>query len=76
MEIKGKQYESKISKRVKKLANVDTFNLWNAFKNGMKKACREVCEKKKGKRNHGDTWWWNEEVNKPVIQKKESKKCA
>ena len=42
----------------------------NTFKNGMLQACDEVCGKKKGTKNHGDTWWWNEEVKKATQRKK------
>ena len=36
----------------------------------MLQACDEVCGKKKGRKNHGDTWWWNEEVKEATQQKK------
>ena len=26
--------------------------------------------KEEGRKNHGDTWWWNEEVRKAIQQKK------
>ena len=45
----------KFQERVKK--SVDAPNPWNTFKNGMLQACDEVCGKKKGRRNHGNTWW-------------------
>ena len=32
------------------------------FKNGILKACDEICEKKNGKRNHKDTGLWNEKM--------------
>ena len=37
-------------------------------------ACDEVCGKKRGKRNKGDTWWWNKEVKEAVSRKKEAHK--
>ena len=36
----------------------------------MLQACDEVCGKKKGSRNHWDTWLWNEEVKEAIQQKK------
>ena len=36
----------------------------------MLQACDEVCGKTKGWRNHGNTWWWNEEVKEAIQQKK------
>ena len=35
----------------------------------MLQACDEVCGKKKGRKNHGDTWWWNGEVKEAIQQK-------
>ena len=52
--------------RVKESVDVDAPNLWNTFKNRMLQACDEACGKKKGRRNHGDTWWWNEEIKKTI----------
>ena len=53
--------------RVKEyLVDVDAPNLWNTFKNRMLQACDEGCGKKKGRRNRGDTWWWNEEIKKAI----------
>ena len=37
----------------------------------MLKACDEVCVKKKGRRDQGDTWWWNEDVKKAIARKKD-----
>ena len=36
----------------------------------MLQACDKVCGKKKGRKSHGDTWWWNEEVKEAIQQKK------
>ena len=40
----------------------------------MLQTCDEVCGKKKGRRNHGDTRWWNEEVKEAMQQKKVANK--
>ena len=61
--------KARFQERVKKLVDVDAPNLWNTFKNSMLQACDEVCEKKKRRKNHGDTWW-NEEVKKAIQQKR------
>ena len=37
----------------------------------MLKACDEVCRKKKGRRDQGDTWWWNEDVKEEIARKKD-----
>ena len=31
-----------------------------------------MCGNKRGRRNKGDTWWWNEEVKEAVSRKKEA----
>ena len=36
----------------------------------MLQTCDEVCGKKKGRKNYGDTWWWTEEVKEAIQQKK------
>ena len=36
----------------------------------MLQPCDEVCGKKRGRKNHGDTWWWDEEVKEAIQQKK------
>ena len=36
----------------------------------MLQACDEVCGKKKGRKNHKDTWWWNEKMKEEIQQKK------
>ena len=45
-------------------------NLWRHFKDGITKACDEVCGKKRWRRSNRDTWWWNEEVKETVSIKK------
>ena len=44
------------------------------FKEGVLKACDEVCGKKKGKRDQGNTWWWNEDVMEVIVRKKDAHK--
>lgn len=49
--------------------------MWKCFKEGVLKACDEVCgKKKKGRRHQGDTWWWNEDVKKAIARKKDAQK--
>ena len=50
-------------------------NLWGHFKDGILKACDEVCGKKRGRRSKGDTWWWNEEV-KEAASMKNTRRCV
>ena len=66
-----KRYEEKVIK----LVDVGAPNLWGVFKNGVSKACDEVCGKKRGRKNTGNTWWWNEEEKDAVSRKKEAHKA-
>ena len=38
------------------------------------KACDRVCGKKKGRRDQGDTWRWNEDVKEAIARKKDAHK--
>ena len=39
------------------------------FKEGVLKACPEEYGKKKGRRDQGDTCWWNEDVKEAMGRK-------
>ena len=65
-----KRFEEKVTKKV----DVGAPNLWGQFKDGVLKACDELCGKKRG-RSKGDTWWWNEEVKVAASRKKEAHKA-
>ena len=65
---------TKFQERVKGLIDVDAPNLWSTFKNSIQQACDEVCGKKKGRKNHGDTWSWNEDVKEAIQLKKVANK--
>ena len=56
-------------KRVKELVSTDAPDLWKTFKDGVLKACDEVCGKK-SRRDRGDMCWWNEEVKDTITRKK------
>ena len=40
----------------------------------MLKAFDEVCGKTKGRRDQGDTWWWNKDVKEAIARKKDAHK--
>ena len=40
----------------------------------MLKACDDVCGKKKGRRDQGDTLWWNEDKKEAIARKKDANK--
>ena len=60
----------RFEKRVKELVSTDAPDLWKTFKDGVLKACGELCGKKKSRRDQGDMWWWKEEVKDTITKKK------
>ena len=44
----------RFEKRVKELVSTDAPDLWKTLKDGVLKACDEVCGKKKSSRDRGD----------------------
>ena len=44
-------------------------DLWESYKNGVLKACDDLCGKTKGRRDQGNTWWWNEQVKEAIDRK-------
>ena len=64
------QTRVRFEKRVKELVSTDAPDLWKTFRNGVLKACNELCGKKKSRRDQGDMWWWNEEVKDTITRKK------
>ena len=66
--LKEEDTRARFEGRVGELEITDALDLWKCFKEGVLKACDEVCGKKNGRRDQGDTWWWNEDV-KEVMQK-------
>ena len=64
------QTRVRFEKRVKELVSTDAPDLWKPFRDGVLKACDELCGKKKSRRDQGDMWWWNEEVKDTITRKK------
>ena len=52
---KDNETRTTFEERVSELVSVDAPDLWGSFKNGLIKACDEVCGKKTGRRDRGDT---------------------
>ena len=68
--LKEEDTRARFKGRVRELVSDDAQDVWRNFKEGVLKACDEVCGKKKGRRDRGDTWWWNEEVKEAIADKK------
>ena len=68
--LKDKETRRRFEERVGELVDVNAPDLWESFKDGVLKACDEVCGRKRGRRDRGDAWWWNEEVKDAIARKK------
>jgi hypothetical protein len=68
--LKEEETRARFEEKVGELVSLDAPDLWSCFKEGALKACDEVCGKKKGRRDRGDTWWWNPEVKEAIARKK------
>ena len=64
------QTRVRFEKRVKELVSTDAPDLWKTCRDGVLKACDELCGKKKSRRDQGDMWWWNEEAKDTITRKK------
>ena len=53
--LKEEDTRARFEGRVGELVSTDAPDLWKCFKEGVLKACNEVCGKKKGRRDQGDT---------------------
>ena len=69
MEAAGKR---EFERRVVELVDAKVVDLWESYKNGVLKACDDLCGKTKGRRDQGNTWWWNEQVKEAIDRKKKA----
>ena len=50
----------------------DDINMWEKMATNIRKVASEVCRVTEGSGGEAkDTWWWNEEVQKAIKEKKE-----
>ena len=52
----------------------DKHDLWGSFKEGVLKACDEVCGYKKNMTYNINMWWWNSGAKDEIKKKKEAYK--
>ena len=77
MKIKKKQTREKFKDKMKELVNTEAKDLWSLFSDGVLEACKELCGRRKQKRERGSTWWWNEEVQEAIKRKRTRlERCA
>ena len=69
--LKEKEIKEKFE-RIRKLVDIASKDLWGSYKNGVLKACDELCGKTKARGNRGNTWWWNEKVKDAIDRKKKA----
>ncbi|XP_067056003.1 uncharacterized protein [Acropora muricata] len=72
--LKENDTRARFEQRVGKLVSADAPDLWKCFREVMIKAFDEVCGKMKGRRDQGDTWWWNKDVKEAIARKKDAHK--
>ena len=65
---------ARFKERLWELVSADAPDLWIGFRAGMLKSFDEVCGKTKGRRDQGDTWWWNKDVREAIARKKDAHK--
>ena len=69
--LQEKEIKEEFERRVVELVDAETVNLWESYKNGVLKACDDLCGKTKGRRDQGNTWW-NEQVKEAIDRKKKA----
>ena len=72
--LKEDDTRARFEERVGELVSADAPDLWKCFREGMLKAFDEVWGKTKGRRDQGDTWWWNKDVKEVIVRKKDAHK--
>ena len=68
--LKEEDIQKRFRKRVEELNASDDQDLWGSYCKDLLQACDEVCGRKKGRADRGNTWWWNDEVKGVISDKK------
>ena len=72
--LKEDDTRARFEEGVGEFVSADAPDLWKCFREGILKAFDEVCGKMKGRRDQGDTWWWNKDVKEAIVRKKHAHK--
>ena len=72
--LKEDNTRARFEEGVGELVSADALDLWKCFREGKLKAFDEVCGKTKGRRDQGDTWWWNKDVKEAIVRKEDAHK--
>ena len=70
--LQKKEIKEEFERRVVELVDAEAVDLWESYKNGVLKACDDLCAKTKGRRDQENTWWWNEQVKEAIDRKKKA----
>ena len=70
--LQEKEIKEEFERRVVELVDAEAVDLWESCKNGVLKACDDLCGKTKGRRDQGNTWWWNKLVKEAIDRKKKA----
>ena len=70
--LQEKEIKEEFARRVVELVDAEAVDLWESYRNGVLKACDDLCGKTKGRRDQGNTWWWNEQVKEAIDRKKKA----
>ena len=70
--LQEKEIKEEFERRVVELVDAEAVDLWESYKNGVLKACDDLCGKTKGRRDQGNTWWWNKQVKEAIDRKKKA----
>ena len=71
--LKEEETRAKFQERVEELVDMDAPDMWKSFKEGVLRACDEVCGKTRGRKDQGgETWWWSNDVKEAVTKKKDA----
>ena len=57
--LQEKEIKEEFQRRVVELVDAEAVDFRESYKNGVLKACDDLCGKTKGRRDQGNTWWCN-----------------
>ena len=72
--LQEKEIKEEFEQRIVELVDAEAVDLWESYKNGVLKACDDLCGKTKGRGDQGNTWRWNEQVKEAIDRKKKAVK--
>jgi len=63
-------FEAKVEERLASRPDGDVEVVWGGLKKCLLDVAEEVCRKTRGTQWHSETWWWNDEVDVLVKEKR------